>query len=100
MDDTTPPSSRPSNSARAASYQPSPAGSVQKSSPDGADRQLPVFSATGRIPFASSGPADAGAAQPQVVGGGSRLKSEMEMDVDGDVGKSGGAWEVPETPEK
>jgi histone deacetylase HOS3 len=94
MDDTTLPSSRPSSSARAASYQPSPAGSVQKSSPDVAERQqLPVFSATGRIPFASSGPADAGAAVPQVVGGGSRLKDEM--DVGGDLG-----WEVPETPEK
>lgn len=95
MDDTTPPSSRPSSSACGASYQPSPVGSAQKSGPDVADRQLPVFSATGRIPFASSGPADAGAAAPQVVGGGSRLKSEM--DVDGDVENG---WEVPETPEK
>ena len=67
-----------------------------------ADRQLPVFSATGRIPFASSGPADVGAAQaaPQVVGGGSRLKDEMEMDGDGDVGMGGSGWEVPETPGK
>jgi histone deacetylase HOS3 len=101
MDDTTPPSSRPSSSARGPSYQPSPAGSAQKSSPherdssarENGERQLPVFSATGRIPFASSGPADAGAAAPQVVGGGSRLKDEM--DVDGVQG-----WEVPETPEK
>lgn len=94
MDDTTPPSSRPSSSARAASYQPSPAGSVQKQSPDGAERQqLPVFSATGRIPFASSSPADVGAAASQVVGGGSRLKDEMDVD-------GGQGWEMPETPEK
>jgi len=102
MEDNTPPSSRPSSSARAASHQPSPAGSVQKQSPterNATDRQLPVFSATGRIPFASSSPAaDAGAAQ--VVAGGSRLKDEMEMDGDGDVGMGGGEWEVPETPEK
>ena len=59
---------------------------------------MPVFSATGRIPFARSGPA-AGAAQ--VVGGGSRLKGQMERDGDGDVGMGGGGgWEVPETPEK
>ena len=64
---------------------------------------MPVFSATGRIPFASSGPADVGAAAgaAQVVGEGSRLKSEMEMDGDVDVGMGGGGgWEVPETPEK
>jgi histone deacetylase HOS3 len=104
MDDTTPPSSRPSSSARGASYQPSPAGSVQKQSPpesNATDRQLPVFSATGRIPFASSSPAaETGAAAQQVVGGGSRLKDEMEMDGDGDVGMGGGGWEVPESPEK
>lgn len=104
MDETTPPSSRPSSSARGASYQPSPADSVQKQSPperNATDRQLPVFSATGRIPFASSSPAaDAGAAAPQVAGGGSRLKDEMEMDGDGDVGMGGDGWEVPETPEK
>lgn len=115
MDETTPPSSRPSSSARAGSYQHSPAGSLQKPSPpdhtvsarDGMDRQLPVFSATGRIPFASSSPATdvgaaSGAAAPQVVGGGSRLKSEMEMDEDGDVGMGGSenGWEVPETSEK
>ena len=77
---------------------------MQKQSPpesNATDRQLPVFSATGRIPFASSNPAaDAGAAAPQGVGGGSRLKDEMEMDGDGDVGMGGSGWEVPETPEK
>ena len=98
MEDTTPPST----------YQASPAGSLQKQSPherdasakDGVDRQLPVFSATGRIPFASSSPANAGAAQ--VGGGESRLKSEMEMDGDGygDIGRGGSGWELPETPEK
>ena len=77
---------------------------MQKQSPpesNATDRQLPVFSATGRIPFASSSPAaETGAAAQQVVGGGSRLKDEMEMDGDGDVGMGGGGWEVPETPEK
>lgn len=98
MEDTTPPST----------YQASPAGSLQKQSPrekdasarEVVDRQLPVFSATGRIPFASSSPANAGAAQ--VGGGESRLKSEMEMDGDGygDIGRGGSGWELPETPEK
>jgi len=102
MEDTTPPPT----------CQASPAGSLQKQSPrekdasarEVVDRQLPVFSATGRIPFASSGPADAGAGAVQAGGGESRLKDEMDMDVDGDgyggVKKNGSGWEVPETPEK
>ena len=56
------------------------------------DRALPNFSATGRIPFASSSPAGAGAAQG--VGGGEG-RFGGEMDVDGGEG-----WEVPETPEQ
>jgi histone deacetylase HOS3 len=102
INDTTPPSNGPSSSAHVAPYQPSPVGSLQNQSPDGAERQLPVFSATGRIPFASTGPVDASAGAVQGGSWGSRLKDEMEMDGDGygDVGTGGSGWEVPETPEK
>lgn len=109
MNEATPPTSRPSSSARAASFQPSPVGSLKKPSPPdraasardvaGSERPLPVFSATGRIPFAESAKveeADAGAAQ--ALGGGRRLRDEI--DLDGDAGRIGGGWEVPETPEK
>lgn len=88
-------------------YQASPVGGLHKHSPherdasarDGVDRQLPIFSATSRIPFASNGPADAGAGAVQ---GGSRLKEEMEMDGNGYSGvwRGGSGWEVPETAEK
>jgi histone deacetylase HOS3 len=99
--ETTPPSSRPSSSARAASFQPSPVNSLEKPSPpdraasarDVADRPLPVFSATGRIPFAGDGGVTAvgstAAGAAQVVGGGSRLRDEIDVD----------GREVLETPE-
>ena len=91
MDDTT----------RAAPQLPETLGGLQKQSPDGVERQLPVFSATGRIPFASSGPADTGAGAGAVQSE-SRLKDEMEMDGNdySGVGRGGNGWEVPETPEK
>jgi histone deacetylase HOS3 len=107
MSETTPPYSRPSNSFRAASYQPSPAdSSAEKNrSPmdrvaSAIDRQLPIFSATGKIPFAESVGAGSrsgiGAEEPN--GTGSSLKDEM--DVDGGAVRREGGWEVPETPEK
>jgi hypothetical protein len=96
--ETTPPSSRPSSSARAASFQPSPVNSLEKPSPpdraasarDVADRPLPVFSATGRIPFAGDGGVTAvgstAAGAAQVVGGGSSVRGLLSTD-----GLEGGA---------
>jgi hypothetical protein len=64
------------------------------------DRQLPVFSATGRIPFAESAGAGNGSSvsAEERNGDGSSLKDEM--DVDGGAVERDGGWEVPETPEK
>ena len=82
-------------------------GSLKKPSPpdraasarDVADRALPVFSATGRIPFAeNAGASPTGAGAVQAMGGGSRLKDEMDVDSDGR--KFENVWEVPETPDK
>jgi histone deacetylase HOS3 len=96
MNETTPPS-----------YQPSPAdtGAVKNRSPidlpaSAFDRQLPVFSATGKIPFAESIGAGIGnsVGADQMHDAGSSLKDEM--DVDGGAASREGGREVPETPEK
>jgi histone deacetylase HOS3 len=107
MNETTPPSSRPLSSFQAASYQPSPADSsaAKNRSPmdratSAVDRQLPVFSATGRIPFAESPGATDGSGVGAEARNGVGNSLEDEMDVDGGALRREGGWEVPETPEK
>jgi hypothetical protein len=64
------------------------------------DRQLPVFSATGRIPFAESPGAANGSGVGAEARNGAGNSLEDEMDVDGGALRREGGWEVPETPEK
>lgn len=102
----TPPSSRPSSSARAFSYPEPPADSnsnaLNKPSPpdraasahDANDRPLPVFSATGPIPFAQ--PTEAKATQDAPA---TAVHTHTSGDANAVAG-SADTWEVPETPEK
>lgn len=111
MDETkTPPSSRsssrPSTSARGASFQPSPVGTSfgKPSPPDpaastrdvAAERSLPVFSSTGVIPFAP--PASAGAADVSAGDGRSQLQDVMSVDDNTTAGAYG--WGVPDSQEQ
>lgn len=103
----TPPSSRPPSSARAFSYPEPPANNdsnaLNKPSPpdraasarDTNDRPLPVFSATGPIPFAQPTEAknmDQGALATAV--------HEQSYGDANAVAGSADVWEVPEVPKK
>jgi histone deacetylase HOS3 len=88
-------------------YQSSPAdtGAAKNRSPidipaTAFDRQLPVFSATGKIPFAESIGAGIGSSVDAEESHNAGISLNDEMDVDGGAVKRDGGWEVPETPEK